>query len=489
VAHPDCIVLEASWDSIIKNLQQVGASNKTLNIFKRINKLKKICIFKHLSEPKLFSLTKLMKKEDFNTGDYIVKENTVGNKFYLINKGRVKISKDKKFIRDMEAGNCFGEMSLIRSENRSASVVADGAVQCYSITKEDFMSIIDKNMQEYIRRKISLQDTSITLGSLYNIKFLGKGKFGRVNLVHNSQNIYAMKAVSRKMAEKRKVLAKYFVLERRIMLTIDHPFIIKLVKTMRNNGFCFFLMEFINGKNLDEVLSARKAFRNKDETRFYIGSLLLVLEYLHKKNIAHRDLKPSNMMIDQNGYLKLLDFGTSKIVTDFTYTIIGTPHYIAPEILQGKGYSLSSDIWSLGICAYEIFFGSYPFGNSALDILDVYKEILYRDFAFPSDPNHKSSEIKNFIRMVLCKKVNQRNCSFSKLKQSDLFKDFEWDDLIDLKLKSPHIPDTHDWYKHIGNKSQLYEAQISQEFEKDIKDDPGDDDGIVDYDKRWADEF
>jgi cGMP-dependent protein kinase len=337
-------------------------------------------IFKHLSEPKLISLTKLMKMENFKTGDRIVKENTDGNKFYLIKKGRVKILKDKKFIRDMEAGNCFGEMSLIKSENRTASVIADGSVQCYVLTKEDFLSIIDKNMQEYIRRKISLQDTSVSMGSLYNLKFLGKGKFGRVNLVHNSQNIYAIKAVSRKVAEKRKILAKYFVLERRIMLSIDHPFIIKLVKTMRNNNFCFFLMEFINGKNLDDILSARKSFNNIYDTKFYIGSLLLVLEYLHKKNISHRDLKPANMMVDQNGYLKLLDFGTSKIITDFTYTIIGTPHYIAPEVLQGKGYSLSSDIWSLGICAYEIFFGACPFGNKAYDILDIYKEILYRLF-------------------------------------------------------------------------------------------------------------
>jgi cGMP-dependent protein kinase len=81
-------------------------------------------------------------------------------------------------------------------------------------------------------------------------------------------------------------------------------------------------------------------------------------------------------MIDKTGYLKMIDFGTSKCVTDFMQTIIGTPHYIAPEILVGKGYSLSSDFWSLGICMYEIYFGSYPFGNNANDILEVYKEVL-----------------------------------------------------------------------------------------------------------------
>jgi cGMP-dependent protein kinase len=357
---------------------QVSSSKKQLNIFKRINKLKRIFIFKHLSEPKIFSLSKMMKKEKFKEGDVIVQENTEGDKFYLIKKGRVKVTKSGRYLRDMEAGNCFGEMSLIHSETRSATVTACEDVKCYSVTKEDFMAITDKNIQDYIKNKISLQDTSIALESLYNLKFLGKGKFGRVNLVHNTYNLYAVKAVSRKAAEKRKLLAKYFQTERKIMMTLDHPFIIKLVKTMKNDKFCFFLMEFVNGKNLDDVLSNRKFFRNVWEAKFYTASLILVLEYLHKKNIAHRDLKPSNIMIDQNGYLKLIDFGTSKIITDFTNTIIGTPHYIAPEILYGKGYSLSSDIWSMGICMYEIFYGMYPFGQNAFDVLDVYKEILHR---------------------------------------------------------------------------------------------------------------
>lgn len=99
---------------------------------------------------------------------------------------------------------------------------------------------------------------------------------------------------------------------------------------------------------------------------------------MHKKNIVHRDIKPSNIMVNSNGYLKLIDFGTGKIINDFTHTIIGTPHYIAPEILLGKGYSFSCDYWSVGICMFEIFYGFYPFGDSASDILEVYKEILHK---------------------------------------------------------------------------------------------------------------
>jgi len=162
------------------------------------------------------------------------------------------------------------------------------------------------------------------------------------------------------------------------MLALDHPFIYKFVKTLKNEEYCFFLLEFINGKNLDEYLTERKYLRNIYETKFYIASLLIIIDYLHKKNIAHRDLKPSNIMINKTGYLKMIDFGTSKLINDFAQTIIGTPHYIAPEILIGKGYSFTSDYWSVGICMYEIFYGNYPFGNEANDILEVYKDILHK---------------------------------------------------------------------------------------------------------------
>ena len=192
------------------------------------------------------------------------------------------------------------------------------------------------------------------------------------------QNFYSIKAISRKKANLQPILSQYIISEKKIMLLLDHPFIVKLVKTLKNTLFCFFLLEYVNGIGMHEYLKNRKKIKNIEETKFYIGSLLVVLDYLQKKLIAHRDIKPSNIMIDSKGYIKLIDFGTAKILTDYTNTVIGTPHYIAPEILQGKGYSLSVDFWSVGICMYEIFYGVYPFGNTAKEVIEVYKEILHK---------------------------------------------------------------------------------------------------------------
>ena len=252
------------------------------------------------------------------------------------------------------------------------------------------------------------------------------------------------------MVNKQKSLAHYFINERRIMLSLDHPFIVQTVKTLKNNYFCFFLIEYIQGISLDEHLKQNKQnnnFYNFSEILFYSASLILIIEYLHNKLIAHRDIKPNNIMIDSNGYLKIIDFGTSKILNDYTSTVIGTPHYIAPEILQGKGYSLSCDFWSIGITLYEIYYGKFPFGNDAREILEIYKETLSNQLNFPKlkrEYMKESSKVNKLIEVLLKKKVKDRCCDCELLKKEEIFNDFDWDKLIDFKLNAPFIPNIND---------------------------------------------
>ena len=436
-----------------------------------------------------------MKKEKFNKGDVIIQEGTSGNTFYLISKGKVTITKEGKPLRVLDTGECLGEKSLLSNDSlRTASAIAEDKVICYVIYKKEFDMILkDENTREYLLKKLALQNTDIQLSDLYYIKFLGKGKFGSVSLVHNQQNIYAIKAISIKMVEKEKMLWKYFVNERNIMLSLDHPFIVKMVKSLRNKKYCFILMEFVNQINLDEHLSnlsRRKSKKNIYETQFYIGSILLMLEYLQKKYIAHRDIKPSNIMIDANGYLKMIDFGTAKVLKDYTSTIIGTPHYIAPEILQGKGYSLSCDFWSLGICMYEIFYGIYPFGNTANEVIDIYKEVLKKNLCFPSESS-KYAHVNAFIRELLAKKVNERVCNVSKLKQKTFFEGFEFNKLNDFQLEPPYKPEKKDLSKFLTEKKEPYENIFKNEKDsispKKKRNSEEDDDS--DYDPNWVEIF
>ena len=493
-ANPDAITFEANIFDIAKILKidlnmDKDNKEKPLNILRAINKLKKIYLFKNLSDNTLESIAAGMKKQKFKPNDYIIEENTVGEQFFLIIKGRVRITVKGEFIRDLDSGDCLGENALLTDNVlRTASAVALEKVLCYVLSKNEFQVILnDDNTREYLLRKLALQDTEISLSDLHYIKFLGKGKFGTVSLVHNKKNIYAIKAISRKSVEREKILAKYFVNERKIMLSLDHPFIIKMVKSMKNKHFCFLLIEFVNGTNLDQYLSRREAKQNIYETQFYIGSMLLMLDYLQKKFIAHRDIKPSNIMIDSNGYLKMIDFGTAKVLTDYTSTIIGTPHYIAPEILQGRGYSLSCDFWSIGICMYEIFYGKYPFGNYANEVIEIYKEVLKKDFSFPSE-HPRFANVNLFIRSLLNKKVNERICNVSKLKKKPFFEGFEFDKLNDFKLKPPHKPSKQNFSKYL-NEEHPYEQMVQEDNTPNSKKKGKDNDIPQDYDPNWADEF
>jgi len=354
-----------------------------LSFLSRISHLKKNQILRHTSDSRLVEICKIMNKEKFQSGEIIFKEGELGDRLYLVKKGKVKVTKENKILREIEEGNCFGEISLLLNEPRSATVTAETEVTTYTLSKDNLNHFIDKKMYEFLVKKISLQDNFMTkIEDLVYVKSLGHGKFGSVSLVHNKKNLYAVKAVLRKYVEKQNILIKYLIDEKNILLSIDHPFIMKLVKTMKNDEFIFFVTEYIQGITLSRYLDDKKDqdknlnTKNKNELTFYIAILLIAVDYLNSKSICHRDIKPDNIMIDEKGYLKLIDFGTSAIVKDFTSTITGTPHYIAPEILEGKGYSFSCDYWSIGIIAYEMYFNFFPFGHNAKDPMDVYKEII-----------------------------------------------------------------------------------------------------------------
>ena len=341
--------------------------------------------------------------------------------------------------------------------------------------------------------KISLIDNfNLTLKHLYFIKNLGQGKFGSVSLVHNNKNYFAIKAVDKKAADKQKILIKYFIQERNILLTLDHPFIMKLVKTLKTENHIFFLLEYISGQTFGKYLSSRtpKQLKNIEETKFYIATLLSIINYLNLNNVCHRDLKPDNMILNTLGYLNLIDFGTSIIIKDFTNTITGTPYYIAPEVLLGKGYGFSCDYWSIGIITYEIYYNNYPFGKDANDPMDVYREVIKKNLVIKNG----DSRVIQLIQCLLKKKVCERICSLEKAKKLNIFKDFKWDDLMDLKLEPQYIPKVNE-LKDFSEYNFKYLNFVQKEMQNKTNNNSilssydDDDDKDIEYDPNWANNF
>ena len=421
---------------LIKNNMNISYLNIIYNL------MNKFPIVANLDLETKIRIGSHIKIRTFQKGQIILEQNTKINHFYFIVNGTVKITnKHNQKIRIMEEGNTFDEIALLNESPLDYNYITKSdIVVVYMITQEYFIKLLEeREVNEYIRKKALMESYSISLNDLFYLSYLGRGRFGNVCLVHNEIDLYAIKAISKQFAEKQKIGVKYLLYEKQTLCSIDHPFILKMVKTLKNENWIFFLMEYIRGINLNEYLDSRKIKKNIYETKFYAACLFLAIQYLHQKKIVHRDIKPSNIMVDKTGYLKLIDFGTAKKLklNEKTTTVIGTPNFIAPEVLGGKGYSFSADFWSIGVCLYYIFYGALPFGNNSIEIIETYKEILNKEVEFPEKNNN---EINSLISVLLEKNEKRRNCDLKNLKTHVLFCDFNWEDLIQYKIKAPFIP-------------------------------------------------
>ena len=293
-------------------------------------------------------------------------------------------------------------------------------------------------MKEHLMNRLYLQDNTVELKDLLFKMPLGTGNYGNVSLVRNKKNKfpYAIKAISRNQINAEQ-LHLNLELERSILLKIDHPFIVKLVKSLKDKNNVYFLMEYIKGKELFDVIRDI-GLLNKPQTQFYGASLMLAVDYLHERKFIFRDIKPENVMVIQNGYLKLIDFGTAKEISDRTNTIIGTPHYMAPEVILGEGYSFQVDIWSIAICMYEFVCGGVPFGENAEEPMDVYLAIVNDKMIFPNFC--KDSDFKLLMQQMLTKNPISRMSKFSQIKNHIWFNGFNWEDLISLNMEAPYKP-------------------------------------------------
>ena len=188
------------------------------------------------------------------------------------------------------------------------------------------------------RNKFTLNDFEI-------LSTLGTGTFGRVRLVKLKTNQkmppFALKMLKKTVVLKLKQL-DHIKSERSVLERVKHPFIITLLSTFQDSTFIYMLLEYICGGELFSRLRREGRFSN-DVALFYICEIVLVFEYLHSLSIAYRDLKPENILIDKDGHVKITDFGFAKKITDKTYTLCGTPEYLAPEIIQNRGHHFAVD--------------------------------------------------------------------------------------------------------------------------------------------------
>ena len=202
---------------------------------------------------------------------------------------------------------------------------------------------------------------------------IGRGGFGKVwqVILKKNKQKYALKEMSKvKIIDKKS--EKSIKAEREFLSKLHHPFIVNMNCAFQDYENLYLVMDLLTGGDLRYHFCRIRRF-TEEETKFFTSCLLLGLEYIHNNNIIHRDIKPENLVCDQNGYIRITDFGIAKTNRgDNSSETSGTPGYMAPEVLLAKNYTFTVDFFAIGVIGYEFMLGKRPYnGNNRKQIKNL----------------------------------------------------------------------------------------------------------------------
>ncbi|KAL4574650.1 hypothetical protein LXL04_021486 [Taraxacum kok-saghyz] len=337
------------------------------------------------------------------------------------------------------------------------------------------------------------------------IKPISRGAFGRVFLAkkRTTGDLFAIK-VLKKADMIRKNAVESILAERDILISVRNPFVVRFFYSFTCRENLYLVMEYLNGGDLYSLLRNLGCL-DEDVARIYIAEVVLALEYLHSLRVVHRDLKPDNLLIAHDGHIKLTDFGLSKVglinstddlsgpavsgtsllgdnVNESQSSLsgsqqerrknrsaVGTPDYLAPEILLGTGHGTSADWWSVGVILFELIVGIPPFNAEHPQM--IFDNILNRNIPWPAVPDEMSPDAQDLIDQLLTEDPNQRLGAggATEVKQHPYFRDINWDTLARQKaafvpssesaLDTSYFTSRYTW----NNSEQVYAASETED--------------------------
>ncbi|KAH8323403.1 hypothetical protein KR067_007725 [Drosophila pandora] len=458
--------------------QQIMMCTGLQRIENSVNFLKSVPLLRNLSEELLAKIADVLELEFYAAGTYIIRQGTAGDTFFLISQGNVRVtqklaasSTEETELRTLARGDYFGEQALINEDKRTANIIAlPPGVECLTLDRDSFKRLIgdlcelkEKDYGDESRMlamkqaeggnqaaeqpktsRAEMEFPDLKLTDLEVVSTLGIGGFGRVELVkayqENRVDTFALKCLKKRHIVDTKQ-EEHIYSERHIMLSSKSPFICRLYRTFRDEKYVYMLLEACMGGEIWTMLRDRGSFED-NAAQFIIGCVLQAFEYLHARGIIYRDLKPENLMLDERGYVKIVDFGFAKQigVSAKTWTFCGTPEYVAPEIILNKGHDRAVDYWALGILIHELLNGAPPF--SAPDPMQTYNLILkgIDMIAFPKNISRWAVQlIKRLCRDVPSERLGYQTGGIQDIKKHKWFLGFDWDGLSSQLLIPPFV--------------------------------------------------
>ncbi|CAH9073760.1 unnamed protein product [Cuscuta europaea] len=391
-----------------------------------------------------------------------------------------KVAAAKQYIE-----NHYKEQMRILKERKERRSLLEKKLADADVSEEDqnnLLKFLEKKETEYMR----LQRHKMGADDFELLTMIGKGAFGEVRVCREKAtgHVYAMKKL-KKSEMLRRGQVEHVKAERNLLAEVDSNCIVKLYCSFQDEEYLYLVMEYLPGGDMMTLLM-RKDTLTEDEARFYVAETVLAIESIHKHNYIHRDIKPDNLLLDRYGHLRLSDFGLCKPLDcstiqegDFSvgenlgtssknydqtaapkrtqqeqlqhwqknrrmlaYSTVGTPDYIAPEVLLKKGYGMECDWWSLGAIMYEMLVGYPPFYSD--EPMSTCRKIVNwkSHLKFPEEAK-LSPEAKDFISKLLCN-VNHRLGSkgTNEIKAHPWFKGIDWDRIY--QMEAAFIPEVND---------------------------------------------
>jgi len=468
--------------------------------------IKLVPAFKDFPQNDLVALAEAFEEKKYKDGEPIINQGDKGDRFYVIMHGVARFIKKDKRGRITAQGKLteskyFGELALTTGEARAASVTAHSDLTCLELSKVDFDNLLkplgkifERKAKTYMAitqktyRRISslergeeskkddvveddiLLKVSTPLKGLKKIGLLGKGAFGLVTLVEDpaTKKKFALKAIRKHdIVEHGQV--EHVVNEKNIQCSLKTPFCVKLYRTYKDDFRIYFLLEACTGGDIFTFLRKKRTF-NEHATRFYAACIIAAFDHMHNKKIIYRDLKPENLVMDHTGYCKLTDFGFAKIVEDKTSTVCGTPDYLAPEVIVGRGHNKGVDFWTLGIFIYECINGVAPF-YSKKD-MDIYRKILRAPVKYTKRMSVETRElVSKLLRKKAAKRLGVRKGEVIHEQPFFVKSNWSWEKFLQLEVNAPYPPKKVGFEGPKIPRYRLFDKDIpcpSQDFEKEF---------------------